>query len=623
MNVTIKWFERMTYLENESKSINTNSSIKKLYEIFNPRERAQALLLFIASLVTAFSQAVGVASVFPFINVVMNPLVIYENQWLNRFYQMGNFMDTKSFIIFLGVVVIILVAFSSIISSVTIWAKTRFVLNKNHTLSYRLLMVYLSKPYSFFLKKNTSEMGKNILLEIHFLTSGYLLAIFEVLIQGLILLVMILMLLVVNTAVTLGTIFFLGGSYGILSLMIKRKLKRSGQEGINANEERFRLANEALSSIKTTRVMGNEDYYINQYAINSIKYAKHNIFVQAAAELPRYIVEAVAFGFIVLFIIMNLSAGEEVSKLMPLVSLYAFAGYRMMPAIHRIYGAVTNLHYYQAVLDKIYQEMIDENQSPIKVSGNNALEANTLSFDKCINLQNISFSYTDSVNDVINKLCIQINKNAIIGFVGATGSGKTTLVDIILGLLTPQNGSMSVDEVPITDRNVRLWQQKIGYVPQEIYLSDDSIQKNIAFGLPVDKIDDQKIRNAARIAALDKFIESQLPQQYKTMIGERGVRLSGGQRQRIGLARALYRNPELLVLDEATSSLDGTTEETVLQAIRSASKERTVIMIAHRLNTLKDCDMIYILENGKISESGTYVQLLESSQAFREMAKEQ
>lgn len=601
------------------------SAINKLYEIFTSRERFQIFLLFLASLITAFAQTVGVVSVFPFIQVVMNSSVIYENQYLLRFYQLSNIQDAKSFVLLLGTLVIFLIIFSSFMSTITVVVKTRFVLNRNHTLSYRLLKLYLSKSYSFFLQKNTSEMGKNILLEIHFLTSGYLMAAFEVLIQGMILTVMIIMLLLVNATVTLGAIVFLGGSYGLLNFIIKRKLKRSGQEAVSANEKRFRWANEALSSIKITKVMGIEEYFINNYAKCSAKYAKNNIFMQVAAEMPRYILEAVAFGVIVLIILINLSTGNDISQLMPLVSLFAFAGYRMMPAIHRIYGSVANLQYYQASLEKIYQEISDNNNSTVKFLGDITCEQfaqNSLTFKNNIKLENISFSYAESVGDVLKELDIQINKNEIIGFVGTTGSGKTTLVDILLGLLTPQEGGIKVDEIPITEDNIRLWQQKIGYVPQEIYLSDDTIRKNIAYGTPEDKIDDHRIKIASKIAALDEFVESQLPQGYNTIIGERGVRLSGGQRQRIGLARALYRNPEVLVLDEATSSLDGSTEDAVLQAIRQASKARTVIMIAHRLNTLKDCDKIYILENGQITECGTYYDLLASSQKFREMAKE-
>jgi len=273
-----------------------------------------------------------------------------------------------------------------------------------------------------------------------------------------------------------------------------------------------------------------------------------------------------------------------------------------------------------AIVDKIYEDMI-EIVPPKKLSSKPDTAKPELSFNKIIKLKNVRFSYQDSSCEVINNINLTIPKNSVIGFAGPTGCGKTTLVDIILGLLKPQKGEIIIDDTEIDDDNITSWQRKIGYVPQEIYLSDDTILKNIAFGVQDKDISYKQVQYAAQIAAIDNFIENELPQKYDTVIGERGIRLSGGERQRIGLARALYRNPEVLVLDEATSSLDGTTEEYVLKAIHSAAQSRTVIMIAHRLNTLKDCDQIYILEKGRIIGQGKYEELISKNKKFREMAK--
>jgi ATP-binding cassette, subfamily B, bacterial PglK len=315
-----------------------------------------------------------------------------------------------------------------------------------------------------------------------------------------------------------------------------------------------------------------------------------------------------------------IAKGESVVDFIPLLSLFAFAAYRMMPSLHRFFNALTRVYYNTAIVDKIYEDMI-EIQPKKQSSVPSKPIKKAINFEKAIKLQDIRFCYTDSSFDIISNINLTIPKNNFIGFAGATGCGKTTLVDIILGLLTPQSGQIIVDDTPITQKNIPSWQQKIGYVPQEIYLSDDTIRKNIAFGLPNKDIDDKQVKFAAQLAALDTFVENELPNKYNTIIGERGIRLSGGQRQRIGLARALYRNPEILVLDEATSSLDGATEEAVLKAIHHAAEARTVIMIAHRLNTLKDCDQIYILEKGRIIGQGTYEELLKQSRKFREMAK--
>jgi len=579
--------------DSASKHTRAKSSVRKLYEIFTPRERVQAGFLFLGGLLTALIQAIGVGAIFPFINVAMNPEVIQQNKWLAAIYRRGGFAGTNEFIVFLGLAVLATIVASSIAPAIILWAKTRFVLNKNHALSTRLLTVYLSKPYQYFLEKNTSELGKNVLTEVSQLTMTLLMAIFEALIQGILLIVLTVMLLAVDVHMTLGAILLLGGGYAFLSLAIKRRLKKKGAARLSANENRFRFATEALGGIKTAKVMGVEQYFIDNYAAHSFAFAQHQIFANIAGELPRYILEGLAFGGIIVFLVVNLATGGSINDLLPLIGLFAFAAYRIMPALYRLYFAVTQIHFYTAVLDKIHTDMLEEDAPDIPPEKS----IPSLPFNRAIRLEEIDFRYADAEKDVIRGLNIEIPKNASIGLVGTTGSGKTTLVDIILGLLVPQGGQMFVDDTPVNEHNIRAWRRKIGYVPQDIYLSDDSIRKNIAFGVPDELIDNEQVVEASRIAALHDFIQT-LPQKYDTIIGERGVRLSGGQRQRIGLARALYRNPEVLVLDEATNSLDGTTEEAVLGAFRNASKARTVIMIAHRLNTLKDCDQIYKMKDG-------------------------
>ncbi|MDD4363282.1 MAG: ABC transporter ATP-binding protein [Atribacterota bacterium] len=580
----------------------------------------QAVLIFIASIITAFAQAFGVVSIFPFINVVMNPDIVHKNKWLFLIYNKFHFSEVNSFILFLGIAVFLIVILSSIISAITTWGKTRFTLGKNHSLSKRLLTAYLSQPYEYFLQKNSNELGKNVLSEINQLTGQLLISLFDIIINGLMVLVILCMLFMANVSVTIGAIILLGGSYGIINYFVKNKLLKTGQERLEANKGRFRMANEALSSIKTIKIMGIESFFLNNYSYFSWKFARHNVFAHVIGEIPRYLLEAVTFGGIIFFVIFMIDRGERVIDFVPLLSLYAFAAYRTLPALNRLFGAMTRVYYNTAVVDKIYEDMIEVGlrQQSEPQSTNKETE---LIFKKEIRLENVKFSYTESSYDVINGINLTITKNHIIGLVGVTGCGKTTLVDIILGLLTPQSGQIFIDKTLISDKNIKAWQRKIGYVPQEIYLSDDSVKKNIAFGLEEKDINMKQVQQVARIAALAEFVENELPKKYNTIIGERGLRLSGGQRQRIGLARALYRNPEVLVLDEATSSLDGVTEEIVLKAIQSAAKSRTVIMIAHRLNTLEDCDRIYILENGQITGQGTYLELLDKNQQFRDMAK--
>ncbi len=429
---------------------------------------------------------------------------------------------------------------------------------------------------------------------------------------------MTIMLFTVNVYITLGAAFFLGGGYLLISVLLKSKLKRSGEKSLQANEARYKFANEALSGIKTTRVLGIEPYFLRKYGAQSYLFSQYYIFSRMASELPRYLLEALAFGGIVLFIVVQLALGQQMDALIPLVSLYAFAAYKMMPALYRLYNSVAQIHFFQAVLDKIYFDIVqeDDNEREDIFTKSPA----PLSFVKDIQLRNVSFRYPGTSSDVFKGINVTIPRNAVIGFAGITGSGKTTLMDVLLGLLTPQEGELLVDGECVGKHNVRAWRKQIGYVPQEIYLSDDSIYSNIAFGVEEKDIDFEQVVRAAKLAAIDAFVQ-ELPEAYNTVIGERGIRLSGGQRQRLGLARALYRDPGVLVLDEATSSLDGGTEDAVLSAIRNVLRTRTVLMIAHRLNTLKDCDVIYLMQNGKITDQGTYSELLTSNSIFREMAK--
>ena len=594
------------------------SMVRKLYEIFTPQERIQALLIFFAGLITAFAQMTGVFSVFPFINVAMNPASIQTNRWLAFAYTTFSFSSPGEFMAALGIAVVILVILSNGITALTMWAKTKFVLNRNYTFSNRLLAVYLGRPYAFFLNSNSSDLGKNVLSEINQLTTSFLMPIFEAMINILILLVIVFMLFSVNPAVTVLTIGFLGTVYGTLNFFLKVRLKRMGGERMEANKKRFRAATEALSSIKISRIIGAEPFFLDRFAENSRKFADLNVFAKVAGQLPSYLMESIVFGGLILFVVLALVRGGEVSAVVPLVSLYAFAGKRLIPALQQIYASVTQIYYNKAILDRLYQDLVSDEQHDLfpKEGG----EEEDLPFRHRILLEGIRFRYPEGERNVIEGLELEIPMESVVGLAGSTGSGKTTLVDIILGLHIPQGGRMLIDNTPVAPANIRAWRRKIGYVPQDIYLSDDTVTRNIAFGIPDNRIDYEQVRRAARIAALDDFIQT-LPEQYSTVIGERGVRLSGGQRQRIGLARALYRSPEVLVLDEATSSLDGATEEAVLNAIRSASKAKTVIMIAHRLNTLKDCDVIYMLEKGRISSSGTYDGLLLENREFMRMAK--
>ena len=592
------------------------SSLQKLYTLLSVREKRQFYLILVLSLLTGFAQAVGVFSIFPFLEVALNPALIQENDTFRYFYELFGFTRGLYFFIFLGVIVFVTLIISNGITTLTIYAKTRFVEMRNHSISSRLLEHYMANDYQFYTSRNTSDLIKNIIQETTNLLS-YMMSLIDIIVNASILGFILLTILVIEfqTSVIAAVIF--GGIYVGLTYFFRRIVRRKGEERNVANQERIRFATEGLNSFKTTKVMGVEEYYLDNYKEHSIVFARSNAFTSATGMIPRYIIEAIAAGGIVLFVVIEVALGRPIEALAPLVGLFGIAGYRMLPALQAVYYAYNRLIYFRPLLERIYGDVYEAQTYAASVG---AQDVAPLPFDNAISFSNASFKYNRAESGVLHKINLTIKKNTMVGIVGKTGSGKTTLMDIILGLLYVQDGSMKVDETSITPQNVKAWQAQIGYVPQEIYLSDDTVRKNIAFGIQDQNIDDERIKDVIQMAALDDLV-ARLPQQEHTIVGERGVRLSGGERQRIGIARALYRKPSLLVLDEATSSLDGKTEEEVLQAIRQAAKSITIVMVAHRLNTLIDCDVIHVMNQGQLKDQGTYQELLQNNDDFQSMAK--
>ena len=415
------------------------------------------------------------------------------------------------------------------------------------------------------------------------------------------------LLIIVDIKLTLIVGFLLLGAYLIIFYSVSRFLNISGNKRLINNQLRFTTINEAFGAAKEVKLGGLEKSFINRFSNSAQIYAQTHASRMVISALPRYILEAIAFGGILLMILYIMSKTGSFNSTLPIVSLYVFAGYRLMPAIQQIYEAFTQLTFIRPSLDKLCEDLQN-----LK-SFNENKDQEILPFKKSINLRNIHFSYPNTPRITLSELNLSISAKSTVGIVGVTGSGKTTMIDIILGLLEPQKGTLEIDGKVVTKKNIRSWQSSIGYVPQQIFLSDDTIASNIAFGLETEDINQEAVEKASKIANLHEFVINELPKKYQTKIGERGVRLSGGQRQRIGIARALYHNPQLLILDEATSALDNQTEKAVMDAINNLGKNITIILIAHRLNTIKMCDKNYILENGKIKKEAKFEEIVNVS----------
>jgi len=354
-----------------------------------------------------------------------------------------------------------------------------------------------------------------------------------------------------------------------------------------------------------------EQTYVSRFSNPAKIYAITQVYFKVLSQLPRFFLEAIAFGGILLSILYLMSRSGSFNTILPIISLYVFAGYRLLPAIQQVYASFTRLAFVGPSLDKLHEDI--SNLNSYKPNQDEAV----LTLNKKITLNNIDYNYPNSSRIVLKNINLSIDAKSTVGIVGATGSGKTTTVDIILGLLDPKRGNLKIDEKIITKQNSKSWQRSIGYVPQEIYLSDDTIAANIAFGINDKIINQEAVERVAKIANLHQFVIDELPKQYQTTIGERGVRLSGGQRQRIGIARALYHNPKLLILDEATSSLDNQTERAVMDAVNNLSNNITIIIIAHRLSTVMKCDKIFLLEKGELKNQGSFEELMNINENFR------
>lgn len=583
--------------------------IFKLNDLFDRKERWQFFLVLVVALAMAVFQAIGVASILPFINIVMDPSVIHNNRWLNYFFNFFNFESVSSFILATGFTVLGLLVIGNIISALSTWLKINFVWKKNHKLSSDLLKKYLSMPYVYFLNNNTASLGKNVLAEVYQLTNSLVMPLAKIVTDMMIIIVILIMLFWVNLIVTLIAIGVLAFSYLIIYFYFSDKLKLGGIERLKENVGRYKSVGEALGGIKDLKVLGTEEFFLNKFSIHSKNFSHTHAYCKIIGELPRYIMEIIAFGGIVIILIFLVISNMPSQKIIPLMSFFAFAGYRLMPALQEVFNSFTNIKFNQAVLDKIHYDMSIEGFN-LKYALPKRHNIKPIYFKEKIELKNIYFSYPKNNKKALININLEIKKNNFIALIGSTGAGKTTLVDLILGLLFLQKGSFLVDGIKIDEKNIKNWQANLGYVPQQIYLSDDTIARNIAFGLPDDKIDLKQVKKVARMANIHNFIDEELPKDYHTIIGERGVRLSGGQRQRIGIARALYHDPEVLIFDEATSSLDNSTEKEVLEAIEKVAEQKTMIVIAHRLTTVKNCDKVYVINKGKIVNEGSYNEII-------------
>lgn len=588
--------------------------------------KSSLVLLLTAFLVISILDALGIGLIGPFIALVVNPETVHQNGWLSSLYNILSVDNINQFIGFIGIFIVAVFYFKAFLYYQNQKYVYSFCFAHEVKLRRRLLSTYLSLPYTFHLKTNSAQLIQSLISETQNFTNHIAVPLLSLVANAVVLIVLLLLLAktsLLATVIILGTLLiaFLPIYY------FRHRMSRWGKEVVEANTEMIRITNHAIGGLKETRVIGCEKFFEEQLEIQVDKFAKAASYFHIFKILPRIILEALLITFVVGFISISLILQQSSENLISVLGIFAIASVRLLPSASQFMTNMTMLRNFSSTLDKLYLEL-KELEKPeaidyLNIVGNanlrqlpnNApahekkLDFPVLKFTNKISFRGITYQYPGSTANSLSDISFDIRKGESIALIGKSGAGKTTLADVCLGLLIPQSGAIYVDSTSVYDMPLRLWQNLIGYIPQSIFLIDDTIERNIAFGVPDHQIDYQKLNQVIQSAQLSELME-QLPDGTKTTVGEHGVRLSGGQRQRIGIARALYHEREVLILDEATSALDNETENLIGQAIRDLSGIKTMIIIAHRLTTIEHCNHIYVMDKGQIIKYGSYQEVV-------------
>ena len=580
----------------------------KILGFLNKKEKQRSFILFFLILFTGIVDTLGIASIFPFISILADPNLINTNPTLNylsiKFDQLG-FTNQLSFTKIFGYGILIFFLTSIFIRSVTNYFQIRFVNMREYSLAKRILNYYLNQKYSWFIQQSSSNLTRNILSEVSEFIDKSFMPLLNIVAYGIVIFLLLIILFYVDPSTTLIIFFIISISYLIFYVLLKRILEKKGQKRFNSNKNRYRLLDETFASIKQVKISNLELYFSKLFSLYSYNYAKSNSAAQAIAQIPRFVIEAIAFGGLLILILTKIDE-ESFLDTLPIISLIAFSGYRMLPAFQQIYVAISQLKYSNIIVE--HMERMFHKINTTKLIDKKFRE--NIVFKKSIQLNNIDFKYQESNKLILDKINLFIPYKSKVGIIGPTGGGKTTLIDMIIGLLEPTKGHILIDETQLNQKNKYGWYKQFGYIPQDTFLIDDNIYRNVAFGIDANEINKKKVEEVCKIACLEDFINNELPNNYNTIIGDRGIKLSGGQKQRMSIARSLYNEPSILVMDEATSALDTKTELEVMNNINKFKNNITIIAIAHRHVTLKNCDMIIEIDKGKITRTGTYNELL-------------
>ncbi len=595
------------------------TQLKELYSLLTNEQRKKLRRLQFLVVLMAFAELGSVLSIGPFMALVGDMSQLQGDGIVGDIYRMSGLEDPRTFLFWTGIGVLVALTIAALISMFTIWRLSMYATRVGAELSSRLYSHYMHQPWLFHASGSSSQLTNQIAQECGRITGGIINPLMQMNARIVMAVLMAVAIFVFNPIVAITGLVIFASAYMAMYRIVRQRLIRNGGTITTSNRMRFKMMGEGFGGIKDALLLGRQGVFTDRFQQASFRLANAQGKNQVMSQVPRYVMELIAFGSVIFLILYLLAAHDgNLGTILPLLSVYALAGFKLLPAFQQIYSSISGIRGSLTAFEGLRDDLRASATATLQRTPNEN-SGEYLTPRESIELKNIQFTYPGKPEPALRGVTMTIGVNKVIGLVGASGSGKSTAIDLLLGLIQPEKGELLVDGEPITDQQLRAWQNSLGFVPQSIFLADSSIRENIAFGLPPELVDEEKVQRAATMAHLDELL-AELPDGLNTRVGERGVQLSGGQRQRIGIARALYHDADVLILDEATSALDGITEKLIMDAIHDFSGKKTIIMIAHRLATVKKCDSIYLLANGQVTDQGTYSELCKRNDVFKRMA---
>ena len=599
-------------------------TLKKLLYLLPSGDLVKLVILFFMMLLGALVEVIGVGMIPAFVMIIASPDTVLTIDWLMPVWKTFSITDSGDILVFGAIALIVVTIIKNAYIIFYNYVKALFIYRRFVLIGSNLFNKYMNAPYEFHLKRNTAALLRNVTQEARYLPDGVMTPILKLTMDVVLVVAIIVMLFLVEPLITLGVFLLVGGGGALFMKFIKEKTHELGKIAQNNRGLMIKAVNEGLGGFKDARVLGREAWFNQKFFVYIKRFSISEMYKQVATLANKPIIETIAVSGMLLIALFLYWQGRGLESVIPVLTLFGAATIRIMPAIQGIATEITQLRYYSYAVDPIYFDTVElandnENFNDFKKEKLVKKEdSQSFEFKTEIRFEDVSYHYPQAEIQAVKNITLSIPKGDVVGFVGASGAGKTTLVDLLLGLLRPQQGLITVDSRDIHS-DISSWQRNVGYIPQYIFLTDNTIKRNIAFGMPDEEIKEENLLNAIEAAQLSEFVQ-QLPDGVNTIIGERGANLSGGQRQRIGIARALYHNPHVLIMDEATSALDNLTEKYLVEAIERLKGERTVLVIAHRLTTVQNCNILYYMDHGRIIDKGQYKDLILRNKTFKKMS---